>query len=387
MLSYRLVQKTKIMEGAGVISKLGQLCKENGFLKPFLVFDQGVEKVGIIDKVTAVLDGDGISYVLYDRITPDPTCNLVDEGAVLCKDSGCDCVMAIGGGSVMDAGKGINVMRSNSGRILDYVGCEDRIIPSKGLICIPTTAGTGSELSNWIVITDQGKGDKHPIDVRNSMSEFAVLDPELTIGLPAQITAGTGLDVFSHAFEAYTSNLCNPVTDLICEKLMEDVIRWLPVAVHNGSDIKAREKMLVCASYGGFLLVDNLVHIGHCIAHEIGARFHIPHGNACAYAFPEMVRHIRYTRTEKILYTGNLLGASLTGIESPEVIAEKTIKAYKNFRDSTLGLNPIQVYHPDCSQVNLEMAERILKDPITAMTPVETSLVDILAMLYRIFIV
>lgn len=386
MLSYRLVQKTKIIERRGAVSDLGQLCLEHDYHKAFLVFDQGVARVGIIDKITAVLDRDKITYVLYDRIRPDPTSDLVDEGAVLCKDSGCDCVIAIGGGSVMDAGKGINVMRSNKGKILDYVGREENICPSTGLICIPTTAGTGSELSNWIVITDQENGDKHPINVKNSMSEFALLDPELTIGLPPQITAGTGLDVFSHAFEAYTSILSNPVTDLICEKLMEDVIRWLPVAVHNGNDIKAREKMLVCASYGGFLLVDNLVHIGHCIAHEIGARFHIPHGNACAYAFPEMVRHIAATSSEKILYTGNLLGADLTGQEPPKEIAEKTITVYKKFRDQTLGLNSIQSYHPDCTKVNLEMAERILNDPITSMTPKETSIVDILAMLYRIFV-
>lgn len=386
MLTYRLVQKTKVIEGPDSINRLPQLCRENGLRRPFLVFDRGIAHAGIAGKIRSILEEEGIPYEIYDKITPDPTSDLVDEGAALCRAAGCDCIVAIGGGSTMDAAKGINVMRVNEGRILDFVGHEDRMMPADRLICIPTTAGTGSELSNWIVITDLQKGDKHPIDVRNSTSEWAILDPVLTLELPASITAETGLDVFSHAFEAYTSVSSNPMTDLICEKLMADVITWLPRAVKNGKDLEAREKMMVCASYGGFLLVDCLVHIGHCIAHEIGARFHIPHGAACAYAFPEMVRHIAGARTEKIRYTGELLGVRFKGDESPEEIASMTIKAYKEFRDVTLGLRPIASYEPDHCKVNLDMAEHILRDPITAMTPEKVDVEDILFMLYRIFV-
>ena len=385
MLQYRLVQKTRVLEGINSIQLLPRVCRENGFSKPFLVFDQGVYKAGIAGRIMDVLDDAGIVYEAYDRIRPDPTSDLVDEGAALCRQAGCDCVIAIGGGSTMDAAKGMNIMRINEGKILDFVGHEDKMIPSGSLICIPTTSGTGSELSNWIVITDLDKGDKHPIDVRNSMCEIALLDPVLTVGLPPHITAETGLDVFSHAFEAYTSAAASPMTDLICEKVMEDVIRWLPVAVADGSNIEAREKMMVCASYGGFLLVDSLVHIGHCIAHEIGARFHIPHGAACAYAFPEMVRHIARARTDRIRYVGELFGLSFRDQEEPAEIARRTIEAYKEFRDDQLGLAPIAEYHPDKSKVNLEMAEHIFRDPITAMTPEKVTVEDIFVMLYHIF--
>ncbi|MBR0381215.1 MAG: iron-containing alcohol dehydrogenase [Eubacterium sp.] len=385
MIQYRLVQKTKVIEGPGCIELLPQLCRENGFEKPFLVFDQGIARAGIAGKITGILEKAGIAYASYDRITPDPTSDLVEEGAALCREAGCDSLIAIGGGSTMDAAKGINIMRVNQGRILDFVGHEDRMLPAGSLICIPTTAGTGSELSNWIVITDLTKGDKHPIDVRNSMSEYALLDPGLTTGLPSHITAETGLDVFSHAFEAYTSSKCSPLTDLLCEKVMEEVIRWLPLAVTDGNNLEARERMMVCASYGGFLLIDCLVHIGHCIAHEIGARFHIPHGAACAYAFPEMVRHTAYARTEKIRYTGRLLGARFSGNETPGEVAEKTIAAYRAFRDISVGLSPISSYEPDLGKVNLEMAEHIFKDPITALTPTKTTVEDIFIMLYHIF--
>ncbi len=385
MLKYRLVQKTKVLEEIHAIRLLPDLCRENGFEKPFLVFDQGISRAGIAGQIEEILKQAGIDYLSYDRISPDPTSDLVDEGAALCRQAGCDCVIAIGGGSTMDAAKGINIMRHNEGKILDFVGHEDRMKPADGLVCIPTTSGTGSELSNWIVITDLVRGDKHPIDARNSMCQIALLDPALTLGLPAHITVETGLDVFSHAFEAYTSLAASPMTDLLCEKVMEDVIRWLPVAAADGTNIEAREKMMVCASYGGFLLVDSLVHIGHCIAHEIGARFHIPHGAACAYAFPEMVRHIAAARTDKIRFTGELLGVHFTGQEDPAEIGRKTIEAYKDFRDCILGLRPIADYHPDKSQVNLEMAEHIFQDPITAMTPEKTSVEDIFVMLYHIF--
>ncbi len=386
MLAYRLVQKTKVLEGRNSIEQLPQLCAEAGFRKPFLVFDQGIAKVGISGQITTILDKADISYALYDKITPDPTSNLVDEGAKLCKEAGCDCIIAIGGGSTMDAAKGMNIMRVNGGSILDFVGKEENMIPADSLICIPTTSGTGSELSNWIVITDLENGNKHPINVKNSMCEYAVLDPMLTVGLPASITAETGLDVFSHAFEAYTSKLSNPMTDFICEKLMEEVVKWLPKAVCDGKDIEAREKMMVCASYGGFLLVDCLVHIGHCLAHEIGATFHIPHGAACAYSFIPMIHHISQAEQEKIRRTGQILGVDFKGDETAQEIAQKTCDAYEFFRDKTLGLRAIDSYDPDLSKVNLEMAQRIAKDPITGMTPTETSVEDVMVMLYRIFI-
>jgi alcohol dehydrogenase class IV len=386
MLTYRFVQKTKVLAQRHGIQLLPELFKEAGFQKPFLVFDQGIAQTNIIQKITVCLDNHGISYAVYDQITPDPTADLVDNGAKLFKENHCDCIVAIGGGSTMDAAKGINVMCHNEGKILDFVGHEDRMNPSSALICIPTTSGTGSELSNWIVITDLEKMEKHPINVVNSMCEYAVLDPYLTVGLPPQITAATGLDVFSHAFEAYTSTSSNIATDLICEKIMETVVKWLPIAVNDGQNIEARERMQVVASYGGWMLVDGVVHIGHCIAHEIGAAFHIPHGASCAYAFPAMLKHIAYACPEKIRYTGELLGASFHGDETPDVIAQKTEQAYLYFRDEVLKLRPLSEYHPDLSKVNLSMANTIWSDPLTSMTPVPVALEDVMYLLYTIFV-
>ena len=382
---YRLIQKTKVLAGRGSIASLPALLQDAGFKKPCLVFDKGVESAGIIKRITDILDRAGFSYHLYNKITADPTSDIVDEGAAIHRSGNCDCIIAVGGGSTMDAAKGINVMCHNEGHILDFAGNEDKMKPAGGLICIPTTSGTGSELSNWIVISDLKKGLKHPINVINSMAEYALLDPELTVGLPPQITAATGMDVFCHAFEAYTSTSSNISTDLICEKIMETVIRYLPIAVDKGYDIVARERMMMAATYGGWMLVDGLVHIGHCIAHEIGAAFHIPHGAACAYAFPAMVDHIALAESTKIQYVGELLGVSFTGTETSKEIASKTIDAFRHFRDYIVGLKPLSDYHPDLRKVNLQMAQSILNDPITSMTPAPVTLEDVCYMLYTTF--
>lgn len=386
MLSYRTIKSTKVYTGRGFIHKLPLLLIEAGYKKPFLVFDRGIAETPVIDRIRQILSDAGFSFYCYDKIMPDPTSDLVDEGAALFRKTGCDCIIAIGGGSSLDASKGINVMCHNEGHILDFAGHESKMKPSRGLICVPTTSGTGSEISNWIVITDLEKGEKHPINVINSMCEYALLDPELTTGLPPQITAATGLDVFSHAFEAYTSTRSNPLTDLICEKIMETVVTYLPGAVTDGNDIVAREKMQLAASYGGWMLIEGVVHIGHCIAHEIGAAFHIPHGAACAYAFPAMVRHIAQAHPDKIRYTGRLLGAGFKDGDSPDEIAEKTAAAYIDFRDRVVGLVPISHYNPDLSRVSLSMAQAIRKDPLTALTPVPVSCEDLMYMLYTIFI-
>ncbi len=386
VLPYRLIQQTKVLAGRGMIVRLPDLLADAGFTKPCLVFDRGIEAAGIIKRITDILTRKGISYHTYNKITPDPVSDIVDEGAAIHRSGNCDCIVAIGGGSTMDAAKGINVMCHNEGHILDYAGHEDKMKPASGLICIPTTSGTGSELSNWIVISDKETGTKHPINVINSMAEYALLDPELTVGVPPQITAATGMDVFCHAFEAYTSAQSNISTDLICEKIMETVIKYLPVAVENGWDIRARERLMVASSYGGWMLVDGLVHIGHCISHEIGAAFHIPHGAACAYAFPSMVHHIALVQSEKIRYTGELLGVVFDGSEGYAEIADKTIEAFIEFRDKIIKLRPLSDYNPDLSKVNLAMAQSILNDPITALTPAPVSLEDVIYMLYTTFI-
>ena len=291
---------------------------------------------------------------------------MVDAGADICKAESCDCVIGIGGGSSIDTAKGINILRFNDGKILDYATKPMKLC--RGLITIPTTAGTGSELSNGAIVSDTVKDIKMPILCVNNMSEYTILDPQLTAGMPYRLTLFTGLDVFSHVAEAYTSILANPMADLVCEKMMETVVTYLPMVLEQPDNLAAREKMQCAASIGGWMLYNASAHVGHSLAHVLGAKFHIVHGAACAYGLPAVLRRIAVPLPEKVRYIGTLLGASYTGEETPEEIGQKAAEAYVTFT-AKLQLPGIEDYKVS-EAVLEELAEDVAAETFAGLAPI-----------------
>jgi alcohol dehydrogenase class IV len=377
------MQRSKIISAPGSFLQIVEVLKDGGYSRPFVVFDKGVKAVGIADKVLDVLRSAGIRFVEFSDVIPDPPCNVVEDAADLCKSSECDCVIAIGGGSSIDTAKGVSVLRFNKGKILDYADPSVPMEYCPGLISIPTTSGTGSELSNGIIITNPETQVKVPIVGNKAMSEYVILDPELTVGLPAGLTVITGLDVFSHAMEAYTTILAGPMTDIICEKIMQDVVQYLPRATKNGKDIEARQRMLDCASMGGWMLANCCAHVGHSLAHVIGAKFHIPHGAACAYACPAAMRFIAPAVPVKLRKVGEILGAKFDGYEDSAQIAKKTVAAYEELCKE-LGLKPRSEYG-----ISKEAAVLLAKDVSTEcfapLTPRKVTEEDAARMLAETF--
>ena len=372
MLKFSLVQNTKVLAGCGSVLQIGELLKEAGYKKAFLVFGSRIKVSGIIDKITTSLSACYIEYIKFDKVLPDPPAEIVNEGLKLCNDEGCDCVIAVGGGSAIDIAKGITILRFNEGEILDYGKPRGEIKKSVGLISIPTTSGTGSELSNGLVISDTEHNQKVLILASNAMSEYAIIDPELTVGMPKKLTMMTGLDVFSHAAEAYTTVLSNITTDIICEKIMETVVEYLPIAVNDGANLEARTNMHVSATIGGWMLANSCAHVGHSIAHVIGANYHLVHGAACAYGFPAMIKHITPACEAKVKKIGKILGAKFNGTESAEDIGNITANAYKVFRDKVLSLKPIGEYRLDYSNID-EMEDAVVNEPAAALCPVQVT--------------
>ncbi|MDR0524083.1 MAG: iron-containing alcohol dehydrogenase [Candidatus Methanoplasma sp.] len=383
MLKFTLMQRSKMLAFPGASSKIAEVVSDGGYSKPFVVFDKGVKSLGIADRVLSALRSAGIAFEEFSGVVPDPPCDVVDSAAAACRSSGCDCVIAIGGGSSIDVAKGVSVLRFNGGGILDYADPSVPMARCPGLISVPTTAGTGSELSNGIIITDPRTGSKVPIVGDKAMSEYVILDPELTLGMPPGLTAMTGLDVFSHALEAYTTVLAGPMTDIVCEKLMQDVAEFLPRAVADGGDLEARQRMLCCASLGGWMLANCCAHVGHSLAHVIGARFHVPHGAACAYACPAMMRFIAPAAPEKVRRAGEILGARFDGSEGPAEIAEKSAEAYSRFCEG-LGLQP-------ASELGISrdaaaaLAREVSEECFAGLTPRKVSEADARAMLEDVF--
>lgn len=200
------------------------------------------------------------------------------------------------------------------------------------------------------------------------MPEYAILDPELTLTMPKKLTIETGLDAFSHAFEAYTSVLSNPMTDLVCESVMETVVRNLPVACETPNDLDAREKMQTAAAIAGWMLYNCAAHVGHSFAHVIGAHFHMAHGEACACGLPAVVKLIVQAVPAKIKRTGEILGANFDGSESLNEMVEKTANAYRTFTKH-IGLEPSL---PAMSEVEIDkLAEMIEKEAFAGLSSVK----------------
>lgn len=366
MADFTFVQQVKVITGRGSFSKIGSLIAECGYQKVFIVTTSGMVRRGTIGKLQEQLQAQSIASVVYDAVTPDPSAELIDAGADLCKTNACDCVLAIGGGSCLDAAKGINILRFNDGKILDYTTKPIQICHN--LIVVPTTSGTGSELSNGTIVSDTKNHVKLPIGCADCMPEYAILDPELTVSMPKKVTIDTGLDVFSHAFEAYTAVTSNPMTDVICEAVMETVVQYLPLACAHPDDLDAREKMQSAAAIAGWMLYNCAAHVGHSYAHVIGAHFQIAHGEACACGLPSVVKVIAGAVPAKIKRVGQILGVCFTGDESAAEIAQKTANAYQAFVHE-LGL---AIHLPEiCDAEADQLAEMIVQEAFAGLAPVK----------------
>ncbi|MGR3741401.1 iron-containing alcohol dehydrogenase [Companilactobacillus sp. DQM5] len=369
-MDYKLEQNVKVIVSYELSKSILEIISEKKFKKPMIVIDKFLLETSEIKKMLSELKSQNINTVIYDQVVPDPPTEVVDNGAKIFKEENCDCIIGIGGGSSIDSARGINIVRTFGGKISEYANGKE--IPNRveGLIAIPTTSGTGSELSNALIVTNKETEEKLAVLSNNAVSEFAILDPKLVATLPKNMTIATGLDTFAHAAEGYTSLLSSPVTDAICEKIMYLVVKYLPKAVKNGDDLEARQEMMVAAALGGWILSNAGTHVGHSQAHVIGAKYKIPHGMACAYALPGTLQYTSVVKMKKIREIGYILGASFpedaTDLEIGEVTAEK----FKEFRDEKLGLPAFSTFNIDEKEM-LNNIDRLMKERFVGNSPMK----------------
>ncbi len=350
-MQFKLEQKVKVAVTYKLADSVIEILEARDWKRPMVLCSEFQLRHPLILEMTEKLRDRDRACVVFDGIIPDPPAYTINNGAALCKENGCDCLIAIGGGSAIDTARGINIVRKYGGKIEDFVAKREITEPCEGLIAVPTTSGTGSELSNALVVSDDETHEKLAVLSNNAVSEYALLCPPLTATLPAQMTAACGMDAFAHAAEGYTSALSSPITDAICEKVMYLIAKYLPQAVANGYDLEARERVMVAACLAGWMLNNAGTHLGHSQAHILGAKFHIPHGAACAYALPGTMLYTADANVKKIKEIGLILGAEFPADPTDLEVGRITAESIRRFRDETLHMKPWGEYNISDEQV------------------------------------
>ena len=310
---------TNIKAGAGRVKELPGLCRDMGMHSPLLVTDPGLAELPVIAQVMDMLKAAELSPGLYTAIKSNPNGENVDEGVSCYRDNGHDGVIAFGGGSALDAAKAIALMVGQDRPLWDFEDIGDNwtrvnVAGVAQVIALPTTAGTGSEVGRAAVITDRENHVKRIIFHPSMLPSQVILDPQLTIGLPASLTAATGMDALSHNLEALCSPFYHPMADGVAVEGISLVHRYLARAVADGGDIEARTQMLVCSSMGATAFQKGLGAM-HALAHPLGALYDAHHGTLNAILMPYVLKANRSAIEEKIDRLNRYLGLAKGGFD------------------------------------------------------------------------
>lgn len=275
-MAKEFIMPGKIVSGENALEHSGIYLKGFG-KKALIVTGNVVKKQECFRNLTELLGQIGIRYCVFSNITGEPTDTMISEGVETFRESGCDFLIAIGGGSPLDAMKAIAALLANSGKLRYYMGKEiGGSLPP--MVAIPTTAGTGSEATKFTIITDTETNVKMLLKGDALMPNLAIIDPQFTITAPPSITAATGLDALTHAIEAYTSRKAQPMTDVFAVSAVKRIFKNLPLAYHDGTDVTARGEMSLAALEAGVAFNNASVTLVHGMSRPIGALFHVPHG-------------------------------------------------------------------------------------------------------------
>jgi alcohol dehydrogenase len=302
--------------GAGAIGHLPSAIRDIGASSAFVVTDAGVVRSGVAARVADQLRSAGIRVEIFDRVEPNPGAASIQHGSDALRDAfggrpASTAVVGLGGGSAMDSAKVIALHATNQRAVMSLGYHDETLEPGIPLVAIPTTAGTGAETNTYGVITDESVGRKGYVGHESVLPKVAILDPELTLGLPPEPTAATGVDAMTHSLESLLSRNPNPFAEAIALGTIRTVGEWLPRAVEDGSDLEARSRMLLAAHYAGVGQQSGTgVGAVHAIGHAIGTRGRLPHGTALATVMPEVFETYLGVRDRELTLVAVALGAA-----------------------------------------------------------------------------
>ena len=317
-----------LLEGPGAIRKLPEFIKSKGLNKVLVVTDKGLMGIHLLDSLFEELDKAGVEYAVYDGTQPNPSIENIEDARALYVENNCQGVIAFGGGSPMDCAK-IAAARVTNPKIpvrkmRGVLKLHHKLPP---LFAVPTTAGTGSETTLAAVVTDTATHEKNAVNDPRLRPKFAVLDPELTVGLPPHITSTTGMDALTHAVEAYIGKSNVKSTEEYAKKATKMIFENIEKAYTNGKDIEARDQMLKASFYAGQAFTRAYVGYVHAIAHNLGGQYGVPHGLANAVILPYVLEYYGETAHKRLAKLAEIAGVKTTGSDKEK--AEAFIEAIK----------------------------------------------------------
>lgn len=317
----QILYVTNILIEFGALAQLKAECERVGITRPLIVTDAGVKAAGLLDRTRAALPG--LAPEVFDQTPSNPTEAAVRAAVEVYRQGGCDGLIALGGGSAIDCAKGVAIAATHEGPLKTYATIEggsakitDRVPP---LIAVPTTAGTGSEVTPWATIWDRESQRKYSLHLPQTWPTAAIIDPDLMLSLPPAVTLQSGLDALSHALEAIWNVNANPISDAFAVSAVSDILAVLPRLMAEPGDLGLRGRMALAALKAGMAFSNTKTALAHSISYEMTLRYGLPHGIACSFPLPMVLARAIGQRAERDAVLEQALGAPLAG--APERLA------------------------------------------------------------------
>lgn len=366
-MASKFLMPGQMITGTNALNESKMAIKVMG-TKALVVSGKVMNRIGNVKLVTDLLDEMEIGWAVYDDITGEPDDVMIDGGVEAYKSNGCDFLIAIGGGSPMDAMKAIGALITNPGKISDYMGKEiTNSLPP--MVAIPTTAGTGSEATQFTIITDTKTSIKMLLKGAVLMPDLAVVDASFTMSAPKSVTNATGLDALTHAVEAYTSVKSQPLTEGFAMEAVKRIFEYLPKAYADGSDVEAREEMALASLQAGIAFNNASVTLVHGMSRPIGANFHVPHGLSNAMLMKTCFAFALDGAYDRFGTLGKAIGAAAPGVDD-ETAAKAFLKALVELCE-TLEVPTLEEYGVD-KNAFFAVIDKMAEDAIASGSPGNT---------------
>ncbi|MEH7492827.1 iron-containing alcohol dehydrogenase [Neobacillus niacini] len=375
LTNFRYEVPTAIEFGRGYVNKLNEHVLKLGGTKVLIVGDLGVLHAGIVKRLEAPLESAGIPYTIFTEVGMEATIESVDSGTELAKENGCDLVVGVGGGSALDTAKAIGLMLKNPGNIRDYIGID--LVPGPGapVIAIPTTAGTGSEMTRFSVLSDKTAQAKLSVGSMYNCPSLALCDPELTVTLPPHLTASTGMDALTHALESYVNKATQPISEALSIQAMTLIAKSLRLAVVQGENIEARHDMLLASTIAAMAFNTTRLGLAHALAMPLGAYFKIPHGVVNAILLPEVMKFNIIGNPHKFAEIARIFGEK-TDLLTIREAAERSVSAIRQLNKDIGITQTLSDYGVTEEHLDLIVDEAILSGNVL-VNPVKTTKEDL----------